>query len=108
MTLRKKDCTVSPNVGKARCFNAGIKAINKMLKGFGCPIPIEMVRRKYLNNIAAQDHRFIKRLTRPMLGFKSFASASATLEGIEVAHMIRKGQFTPGLCPFHQFAELAT
>ena len=61
-----------------------------------------------LNNIVEQDHRFIKRLTRPMLGFKSFASASATLEGIEVAHMIRKGQFTPGLCPFHQFAELAT
>jgi hypothetical protein len=35
-------------------------------------------------------------------------SDSATLEGIEMAHMIRKGQFTPGLCPFHQFAELAT
>ena len=62
------------------------KAINKMLKGFGCPIPIEMVRRKYLNNIVEQDPRFIKRRTRPMLGFKSFASASATLAGIEVAH----------------------
>jgi putative transposase len=42
-----------------------------------------------------------------MLGFKSFASASATLEGIEVANMIRKGQITSGLCPFAQFAELA-
>lgn len=42
-----------------------------------------------------------------MLGFKSFASASATLEGIEVANMIRKGQFTPGLCPFAQLAALA-
>ncbi len=78
-----------------------------MLKGFGCPIPIEMVRRKYLNNIVEQDHRFIKRRTRPMLGFKSFNSASATLAGIEVANMIRKGQFTPGLRPFQQFAELA-
>ena len=95
-------------IDKSGSNTAGIKAINKMLKGFGCPIPIEMVRRKYLNNIVEQDHRFIKRLTRPMLGFKSFASASATLEEIEVAHMIRKGQFTPGLCPFHQFAELAT
>ena len=94
-------------IDKSGANTAGIKAINKMLKGFGCPIPIEMVRRKYLNNIVEQDHRFIKRRTRPMLGFKSFESASATLSGIEVAHMIRKGQFTPGLCPFLQFAELA-
>ncbi len=40
---------------------AGIKAINKMLKGFGCPLPIEMVRRKFLNNVIEQDHRFTKR-----------------------------------------------
>lgn len=94
-------------IDKSGANTAGIRAINKMLKGFGCPIPIEMIRRKYLNNIVEQDHRFIKRRTRPMLGFKSFVSASATLEGIEVAHMIRKGQFMPGLCPFRQFAELA-
>ncbi|WP_298855726.1 IS6 family transposase [uncultured Ruegeria sp.] len=94
-------------IDKSGANTAGIKAINKMLKGFGCPIPIEMVRRKYLNNIIEQDHRFIKRRIRPMLGFKAFTSAAATLDGIEVAHMIRKGQFTPGLCPFLQFAELA-
>lgn len=94
-------------IDKSGANTAGIKAVNKMLKGFGCPIPIEMVRQKYLNNIVEQDHRFIKRLTRPMLGFKSFDSASATLDGVEVAHMIRKGQFTPGVCPFQQFAELA-
>ncbi len=93
-------------IDKSGANRAGIKAINKMLKGFGCPIPIEMVRRKYLNNIVEQDHRFTKRRTRPMLGFKTFASASATLAGVEVAHMIRKGQFTPGLCPFQQFKEL--
>ncbi|MCG7522825.1 IS6 family transposase [Ruegeria sp. Ofav3-42] len=93
-------------IDKSGANTAGIKAVNRMLKGFGCPIPIEMVRRKYLNNIVEQDHRFIKRRTRPILGFKSFASASATLAGIEVAHMIRKGQFTPGLCPFQQFKEL--
>ncbi|NOC83128.1 IS6 family transposase [Ruegeria sp. HKCCD6428] len=95
-------------IDKSGANTTGIKAINKMLKSFGCPIPIEMVRRKYLNIIVEQDHRFIKRRTRPMLGFKAFASASATLAGIEVAHMIRKGQFTPGLCTFQQFAELAT
>ncbi|WP_299948636.1 IS6 family transposase [uncultured Ruegeria sp.] len=94
-------------IDKSGANTAGLKAINKMLKGFGCPIPIEMVRRKYLNNIVEQDHRFIKRRTRPMLGFKSFNSASATLAGIETAHMIRKGQLTPGVCPFKQFAELA-
>jgi putative transposase len=43
-----------------------------------------------------------------MKGFKSFNSASATLEGIEVAHMIRKRQFDPsGQSPFQQFAALA-
>ena len=47
---------------------------------------------KYLNNIVEQDHRAIKRQTRPMLGFKSFWSASITLTGIELMHMIRKGQ----------------
>lgn len=94
-------------IDKSGANTAGIKAINKMLKGFGCPIPIEMVRRKFLNNIVEQDYRFIKRRTRPMLGFKAFASASATLAGVEVAQMIRKGQLKPGICPFKQFAELA-
>ncbi len=71
-------------IDKSGANTAGIKAINKMLKGFSCPIPIEMVRRKYLNKIVEQDHRFIKRRIRPMLGFKAFASAAATLDGIEV------------------------
>jgi hypothetical protein len=43
-----------------------------------------------LNNIVAQDHRRIKRLVRPGLGFKSFTSAAQTLSGYEA--MIRKGQ----------------
>ncbi|MBU3032492.1 IS6 family transposase, partial [Paracoccus marinaquae] len=91
-------------IDKSGANTAGITEINRMLKRFGCPIPIEMVRIKYLNNRVEQDHRSIKKRIRPMLGFKSFASASATLEGIEVANMIRKGQLTPGLCPFAQFA----
>ena len=48
---------------------------------------------KYLNNIVEQDRRAIKRITSPMLDFKSFCSARATLAGIELMHMIRKGQF---------------
>jgi putative transposase len=47
---------------------------------------------KYLNNIVEQDHRFIKRIIRPMLGFKSFWSALATLAGIELWRMLKKGQ----------------
>ena len=70
---------------------------------------IEMRQIKYLNNIVEQDHRAIKRLTRPMLGFKSFWSAAVTLAGIELMHMIRKGQLliTGELCPARQFYSLA-
>ena len=46
-----------------------------------------------LNNIVEQDHRAIKRVTRPMLNFKSFRVAHCVLAGIELMHMIRKGQF---------------
>ncbi|MFK7893053.1 MAG: DDE-type integrase/transposase/recombinase, partial [Granulosicoccus sp.] len=47
---------------------------------------------KYLNNIVEQDHRLIKRITKPMLGFKNFLCAQATLTGIELIRMIKKGQ----------------
>lgn len=47
---------------------------------------------KYLNNIVEQDHRAVKRITKPMIGFKSFRCASIILSGIEIMHMISKGQ----------------
>lgn len=47
---------------------------------------------KYLNNIDEQDHRFIKKIVKPMMGFHSYKSACATLFGIEVMHMIHKGK----------------
>ena len=70
---------------------------------------IEFRQIKCLNNIVEQDHRAIKRLVRPMLGFKSFWSAAVTLAGIELMHMIRKGQLllTAELCPAQQFYSLA-
>ncbi len=69
---------------------------------------IGIVQSKYLNNIVEQDHRFIKKITRPMLGFKAFHSAAATLAGIETAHMIRKGQLgQASVSAFKQFAALA-
>ena len=65
---------------------------------------------KYLNNIVEQDHRAIKRMTRPMRGFKSFWSAAITLAGIELMHMIRKGQLNDAAQsrPAQQFYSLAT
>jgi putative transposase len=56
-------------------------------------LPILVRQIKYLNNIVEQDHRAIKRLTKPMLNFKSFRAAGSVLAGIELIHMIRKGQF---------------
>lgn len=47
---------------------------------------------KYLNNVVEQDHRFIKKITNPMMGFKSFQTAEETLAGIEAFHMLRKQQ----------------
>ena len=70
---------------------------------------IEMRQIKYLNNIVEQDHRAIKRQIRPMLGFKSFWSAAVTLAGVELMHMIRKGQLLlrGELCSAQQFYSLA-
>ena len=71
---------------------------------------IEIRRVKYLNNVVEQDHRAIKRQVRPMMGLKSFWSAAVTLAGIELMHMIRKGQLKAAgrLCPAQQFYSLAT
>jgi transposase-like protein len=50
--------------------------------------------RRYLNNLIEQDHRAIKQRSRSMLGLKYFDTAAVTLAGIELAHRIRKRQFT--------------
>ena len=54
--------------------------------------PITIRQSQYLNNRIEQDHRAIKRRVRSMLGFKSMSSARVTLSGIEMVHMMRKGQ----------------
>ena len=60
---------------------------------------------KCLNNIVEQDHRAIKRVTRPMLRFKFFRSATKVLAGIELIHMIRKGQMAIPGCEGMSFAK---
>ena len=73
---------------KSGANQAALEQLNKERE-----VPITIRQVKYLNNIVEQDHRAIKRITRPMLGFKSFRAACAILAGIELMHMIRKGQF---------------
>ena len=72
---------------------------------------INVRQSKYLNNLIEQDHRNIKRRSRPMLGCKSFRRAETILAGIELIHMIRKGQYqhqqSEGLSPAEKFYLLA-
>ncbi|HDR3890943.1 TPA: DDE-type integrase/transposase/recombinase, partial [Bacillus cereus] len=56
------------------------------------PEGIQLRQVKYLNNIVEQDHRFIKRRVRSMLGFKSFKTAISILSVVEAMHMMKKGQ----------------
>lgn len=72
-------------VDKSGSNNAALKSINKGLD-VGEKIKIRQI--KYLNNIVESDHRFIKRITKPMMGFKAFHSANATLLGVELHHML--------------------
>jgi transposase-like protein len=65
-------------------------AIKRYHEEHGTAIDIRQI--KYLNNIVEQDPRGVKRVTRPMLGFKSCAAAQDTLAGIELMHMIKKRQ----------------
>jgi putative transposase len=68
--------------------------------------------RNQFNNIVEQDHRGVKRITRRILGFKAFEAAQPTLVGIELMHMLRKGQHedgtVKGLTQTEQFYALAS
>ncbi|WP_299949698.1 DDE-type integrase/transposase/recombinase [uncultured Ruegeria sp.] len=92
---------------KIRSNAAGIKELNKLFKRLAIPTRIDTVRSKYLNNIFEQDHRFIKRLARPMLGFKNCISAATTLAEIETANIIRKWKLGFSTSGFRNFAEFA-
>jgi len=85
--IKANGSPVKINIDKSGSNCSAIQAYNQE-QGSG----IEIRQVKYLNNIIEQDHRFIKRRIRGMLGFKSFKSASITLIGIEMVRMIKKGQ----------------
>ena len=63
-------------------------------------VDIPMRQNRHFNFISEQDYQFIKRVTRPMLGFKSFSITRTMIAGIEAMHMIRKGQM---VCPRQNF-----
>jgi putative transposase len=77
------------NIDKSGSNISALKSANKNLPE---DQQIKVRQIKYLNNIVEQDHRFIKKRTKPMLGFKSFRSARTTLAGIESVRMIQKLQ----------------
>ena len=94
------------NIDKSGANKAGINSFNQLNNR-----RIKIRQCKYLNNIVEQDHRRVKRITRLMLGFKSFHSAQYTLAGIELVAMLKKGQMKKNiagtLSPAEQFYALA-
>lgn len=98
---------------KCGANKAGIDKINLLLTlvflftGVFYQINIRQI--KYLNNRVEQDHRSIKKITKPMKGFKSFVAAKATIAGIELHHMLKKGQHkqAANLPVYEQFYALA-
>jgi transposase-like protein len=104
--IRRQRVPEKITIDKSGSNTAAIKHYNQTHK-----TAIVIRHCKYLNNIVEQDHRSVKRLTRPMLGFKSFWAARCTIAGMEVMHAIRKGQvITSGdlpQIPAEQFYALA-
>jgi transposase-like protein len=65
-----------------------------------------------LNNIIAQEHRGVKRVTRPLLGLTSCDAAQGTPAGIELMPMLQQGHLAgeeavAGLTPAAQCYALA-
>ena len=98
------------NIDKSGSNTAALERINTLLFMVGLwHLLIDVRRIKYLNNRVEQDHRGIKNITKYTLGFKSFAAAEATIAGIELHRMLKKGQMeNMGEIPaWKQFYEIA-
>lgn len=85
--IRAQGLPETITIDRSGANTAAIKCYNQTHK-----TTIVIRHSKYLNNMVEQDHRAVKRITRPMLGWKSFWAARCTIAGIEVMHAIRKGQ----------------
>jgi putative transposase len=104
--FKHNGCPEKVTIDKSGSNIAALSSANKALPK---DKQIEVRQIKYLNNIIEQDHRFIKKRTKPMLGFKSFHSAKVTIAGIENIRMIQKGQIVGSnnkVSTFENFAML--
>ncbi|MFK0569888.1 IS6 family transposase [Endozoicomonas sp.] len=91
-TIRLNGMPDKVTIDKSGSNTAALDELNQEQVKAGKP-KIEVRQIKYLNNLVEQDHRGVKRRTRPMLGFQSFKTARRALKGVELCHMIRKGQY---------------
>jgi transposase, IS6 family len=88
--------TSVPRVINVEKHAASPKAMADLKASAILPEHVELRQVKSLNNLIEQDHRFIKRLTKPGMGFFSFETAWRTLQGLEGMNMRRKGQLQGG------------
>jgi DDE domain len=99
---RARPCSAGGRLGLVaqhrleRCFRYVRGALWLLRREHPCWRNVKVRTSKYLNNLIEQDHRAIKRRCASMAGFKSFANAAITIAGIELAHRIRKRQFSFG------------
>ncbi|HDR7647880.1 TPA: IS6 family transposase [Bacillus mycoides] len=66
-------------------------AVEELRKEKKMPLGIQLRQVKYLNNIVEQDHRFVKKRVRSMLGLKSFRTDTSIISGIEAKRMVKEG-----------------
>ncbi len=77
-------------------YAASHRAVAELKSSGELPKRVRVRTSKYLNNTIEQDHRRVKQRLRPMLGLKSFRTATVVIGGIELADKIKKGQFKIG------------
>ena len=85
--IRRHGVPATITIDGSDANEAAIKSYNA---AHGTSIAIRPV--KSLHNVVEQDHRAVKRITRPMLGFKAFAAAQDTRVGVALMPMIKKRQ----------------
>ena len=89
--IRRHGVPEKSTIDGSEANDAAIKSSNQEP---GTSIDIRQIN--YRNHLIEPDHRGVKRVTRPMLGFNSFEAAQSTLGGIELMPMLRKGQLADG------------
>ena len=105
--IRRHGVPETITIDGSAAHEAAIRSDNK-----GHGTAIEMRQITYVNKMVEQDHRGVKRITRPLLGFTSCKATQATLVGIELMHRLTKDQLvkearTEGFTLAEQFSSLA-